>query len=123
MNSDCLIYLTSELELEILELELDSKFNNDVLEMILLKNSDYNSSKQNEFPDGFLYFRYILEVIFIDENIETLEMVSIVNDILHFFWKNNMCAIASCDYENLLKNNGGYKNLTIPWPSSANSSN
>ncbi|MEB3801645.1 hypothetical protein INQ45_11685 [Flavobacterium columnare] len=117
MNRDCLIYLTSELELNLIELELDSKFKNDDIELILLKNSDYDSSRQSEYPDGFLYFRYILEVNILNEDIEMLKIVSIVNNILDFLWENNISAIASCDYENLLKNNGGYKNISIPWPS------
>jgi hypothetical protein len=115
MNRDCLIYLTSELELNLIE--LDSKFKNDDIELIILKNSDYDSSRQSEYPDGFLYFRYILEINNLNEDIEMLKIVSIVNNILDFLWENNISAIASCDYENLLKNNGGYKNISIPWPS------
>lgn len=116
MDKDCLIYLTSELELNYIELELNSKFKNDVIELIILKNHDYDSLRQSEYPDGFLYFRYILEINFLFENIETLKVVTIVNNVLDFLWKNNISAIASCDYENLLKNNGGYKNFSTPWP-------
>lgn len=118
MNRDCIIYLTSELELNNLELELNSNFNNCEIELefILLKNSDFDSLKQIEFPDGFLHFKYVLEIIFLNDEIENSKIISKVNEILEYLWKSNISAIASCDYENLLINKGGYKSLLIPWP-------
>lgn len=118
MNRDCIIYLTSELELNDLELELNSNFDNYEIELefILLKNSDFDSLKQIEFPDGFLHFKYVLEINFLNDEIENSKIISKVNEILEYLWKSNISAIASCDYENLLINKGGYKSLLIPWP-------
>lgn len=122
MNRDCIIYLTTELELNNMELKLNSYLNNyDIeLEFIFFKNSDFDSMKQIEFPDGFLYFKYVLELNFLNDEIEDLNVISKVNEILKYLWEINVSAVASCDYENLLINNGGYKCLTIPWPNKDN---
>lgn len=116
MEHNCLIYLSSELSINLIEEKLNSLFSNDCLELILLKNSEYDILQQKNHPDGFLFFKYILDINFLNETENVDKAITTVNSILIFLWGNNISAVASCDYEELLIKNGGYKDLSIPWP-------
>ena len=71
-------------------------------------NKEYNKEKSDEFPDGFLYFKYNIEIDCLDTNkIETY--IGFVSMILKSIWELGMKAVASCDFEKLLPNQGGYK--------------
>ena len=78
------------------------------------KNDDFDEVKLKKFPDGFLYFPFCIEID-IDENINVNVIANDVSSILTFLWTNNYAAVASCDFENLLPENGGYKSRNIPW--------
>ncbi|GHU86771.1 hypothetical protein FACS189476_00650 [Spirochaetia bacterium] len=82
-------------------------------EIDILKNNDFDESKSKEYPDGFLYFPFVIEYfsneIFNDADIYNTKI------ILEKLWENNFPAIAACDYENKLPENGGYNSHNIPW--------
>lgn len=78
-------------------------------------NADFNDDKQLIFPDGFLFFPLSIEIDMIDEITREVAAKK-VGEILDFLWKSGYAAIASCDFENLLPENGGYKSKNIPWP-------
>jgi hypothetical protein len=58
------------------------------------------------FPDGWLYFRYHVEV-------ERREHVA---PLLRLLWDNGIPAVAACDYEDELPERGGGKSRNVPWP-------
>lgn len=91
----------------------DNSIKKENYNIFIEENSDYDKTKQYEFPDGFLYFQYILDIEF---KTEKKEIIFIINKILKWFWDNKMSAIATYKYENKLVLNGGYKSKDIPFP-------
>ena len=82
-------------------------------EISINRNDEFNEEKQKVFPDGFLFFRFIIDLDFVENN--NINPVSEVNRVLTWFWENNYPAIASCDYEVELLNKGGYNSVDVPW--------
>ena len=82
-------------------------------------NEDFNETKQIEFPDGFLFFPYYLEIepaiINLDEE-EIKRYFEQISTLSICLWSENISAITACDFEELLTNNGGYKSLQVPFP-------
>lgn len=72
-------------------------------------NDDADNKKTVDFPDGFLYFNYSMELCFRGDR------VKLTNDILDVLWSNRIPAVAACDYEDELYKCGGYKNRDLPW--------
>jgi hypothetical protein len=102
----------SKIDLETLIKNLN--FQNDhSFEVDIVKNSDFNASKSKEFPDGFLFFPLLVEY-YSGGKSETAD-ISNTTVILEELWRNNIPAVASCDYEDKLPENGGYKCKNIPW--------
>lgn len=83
-------------------------------EFLISYNDEYNENKAIEFPDVFLYFKYLLDIEYSGEN-ENL-FIDMLNKVLKFLWDSNIASIASSDYEESLVENGGYKSKNIPWP-------
>ena len=87
----------------------------DFAELGVIKNDDFDILKGKDFPDGFLSFPYYLEINFI-EDIILVDVIFQINKILSFLWSQNIPAVAACDYEDSLINNGGYNKYNLPWP-------
>ena len=120
---DCKIYLHSELDKKALESKLlywlDAKLDTFTIvtnnyEVSLCKNDEFTVLKAKDYPDGFLYFRYFLEIESITDDDE---FKSAMTKLLSFLWEKNIPAIAACDFEDELPEKGGYKSLNIPWTS------
>jgi hypothetical protein len=79
-------------------------------------NEDADQVRSREFPDGFLYFRFTLEV-YPMPSVRHEDRVVCVRDILTQMWSHGFAAVAACDYENELPNGGGHGNRSVPWPS------
>jgi hypothetical protein len=77
-------------------------------------NDEYDKLQEKIFPDGFLYFKFIIEIE-IDESIETENAAKEIGQLLVYLW-SSYSAVAACDFEELLPENGGYKSLVAPWP-------
>ena len=77
-------------------------------------NEEYDEKKEKIFPDGFLYFPYSVEID-IHDDVDKVCAAEEMSEILRFLWRNGYTAIASCDFEDLLPENGGYKSKNIPW--------
>ena len=121
---DCIIYCTGDLTI----LQLRSKVasfigsnaaqvsfvEKDFHELSIHTNDDFNFGKEKDFPDGFIYFRFIVEIGF-TEKINLDKALPVVSDLLKWLWEMGMPAVASCDYENLLPENGGYNSRVVPW--------
>ncbi len=73
------------------------------------KNDEADKVRAADFPDGFLYFNYSMELCFRGNR------VKLTNDILDVLWSNRIPAVATCDYEDELHKGGGYKNSDVPW--------
>lgn len=124
-NNLCIIYATCELDLEIFREEISaylnlkitstSFFESDFFALSIIKNQDFDKVDQCSFPDGFLYFKFIIEVGFRGENLN-VSYINFLSKLLNWLWVKGVSAVASCDYENQLLNNGGYKNESLPWP-------
>jgi hypothetical protein len=118
MNNHCKIYVSFSKSLKSIRDKIYKNFSTKIvsteIQIYFNDNEDYNKKEMYNFPDGFLYFEYTIDI-----EMKELEKqnVSILNDILNWFWNNNIPAIASCDYENQLTNLGGYKNESLPFPS------
>lgn len=101
MDSFCCMYVDTTLS-EKDFLMLLSDFMEGDLVIYLDKNEEYNQQSND-----FLHFKYRLDIDFLNE---TVNYVSIVGAILLFLWSNQIPAVAACDYEDNLPENGGYKN-------------
>ncbi len=77
-------------------------------------NLDFDFGKATDFPDGFLNFKFRIEITFL-KDVEILDCIQFVSSVLLFFWNKNIPAVASCDYEFHLPELGGYNSKNIPW--------
>lgn len=78
------------------------------------QNEEYDEKKAKYFPDGFLYFPFSVEID-IQDDISKADAAKEISIILKFLWESNHTAIASCEFEELLPESGGYKSKAIPW--------
>ena len=85
-------------------------------EIEVRKNPDNDPNGRADFPDGFLFFPYVLE-FYPDPGIGREDNVSRVGKILSLLWSKGWPALAACDYEDELPCGGGYKNRSVPWVS------
>ncbi len=84
------------------------------LEMEVLNNEDYDSNRRRQFPDGFIYFRYTLD-LYMPEAALSLQ-AAIVTRLLESLWDSGFPAVAACAFEKHLPERGGYKSRAVPWP-------
>jgi hypothetical protein len=77
-------------------------------------NDEYNHEKEKDFPDGFLYFKLLIGIDF-KETVDTEFASEVTGKILKYFWTSNYPAVASCTYEEMLIEKGGYNNTNVPW--------
>lgn len=120
----CRIYLSGNFKNEdqildqisyILELPVKQGYiENDFFSITVSNNDEYDTKKAKEFPDGFLYFQFLIEFDFETSSNKELA-INIVGKCLKYFWKKNIASIASCDFEAFLPEKGGYNNLNVPW--------
>lgn len=118
MEHYCEIYISkteeSFLKTFLTEIILENNVIKDKISFIDF-NDDYDNIKETAFPDGFLFFKYLLNLTFV-EGTDISDCAKITSKILTELWNKNISAIASCDYEDLLIKNGGYKSKEVPWP-------
>jgi len=84
-------------------------------EIDVLKNDEFDESRRQEFPDGFLHFYIVLELYFSSVR-QAQDRVTMVSKILEYLWSEGIPAVAACDYEAELPRSGGYKDRSAPWP-------
>jgi hypothetical protein len=76
-------------------------------EIFIFNNGDFDKDKRNQGNDGFLYYKYYLEIEPTEDVIDRNYVVEISN-LLTKLWDADFKAIASCDFEDLLPRKGGY---------------
>ncbi|WP_379151051.1 1,4-dihydroxy-6-naphthoate synthase [Paenibacillus sp. sgz5001063] len=84
-----------------------SSITNDICNLDLLRNDDFHEHKRNESPDGFLFSRYLIEIE-PNEDVGTETYIATLSRLLEGLWRMGYKAVASCDFEELLPNMGGY---------------
>lgn len=72
----------------------------------VMRNEDFDSVRRKE-PDGFVYFRYYLDVDAVPGQ-QLAEQVALVTQILECFWAQGYAAVAAADFEDELPHRGGY---------------
>jgi hypothetical protein len=83
----------------------------------VLPNDDFDEERREAFPDGFLNFRYALEVY--PRSGQPHDAIrQVVARLLEHLWAQGIPAVAACDYEPELPSGGGYKSGSVPWPKS-----
>jgi hypothetical protein len=82
-------------------------------ELDVQRNEEFDEERRAEFPDGFLYFRYVVEVYSSPGN--EAQCRHVVAKIVGYLWSNDIPCVAACDYEEELPNRGGYKSPAVPW--------
>jgi hypothetical protein len=82
--------------------------------MEVLRNEDYDSKRRLLFPEGFIYFRYVIDLYMPDESLKS--RAELVTKLLEYLWNSGFAAVAACSFEALLPEHGGYKSSRVPWP-------
>jgi hypothetical protein len=125
ISNFCKVFVNSELEIDAFRNQISNKlklvktsssfFETEFLDLSIKKNDEFDDYQMSQFPDGFLYFKFLLEFEFKDW-ISIDYCTEYVGKTLDWLWKTQMPAIAVCDYEERLPNNGGYNDKSLPWP-------
>ncbi|MGG0888076.1 1,4-dihydroxy-6-naphthoate synthase [Brevibacillus parabrevis] len=76
-------------------------------EIFIFNNGDFDEDKRNQGNDGFLYYKYYLEIE-PTEDADDRNYVLEISNLLTKLWNADFKAIASCDFEDLLPRKGGY---------------
>jgi hypothetical protein len=84
-----------------------SSLANDNCNLDVLRNDDFQENRRNEHPDGFLFSRYLIELE-PNENVSAETYITTVSRLLEGLWNRGYKAVASCDFEELLPNKGGF---------------
>lgn len=70
------------------------------------RNEDFDDRRRREPDDGFLFFRFYLEVDAEHGQVRAAQ-IRLVAQLLEYFWASGMRAVAACDYEDELPRKGG----------------
>lgn len=100
--------ITDEIE-EIISIESDNfhSFEGDIFTLDVLRNKEYDEVKCDKFPDGFLFFKFCIEIDCTDRNKEK-DYLEFVSKIMNSLWESGMRLVVSCDFEEVLPNKGGF---------------
>ncbi len=115
---DCKVYVDAEIsERELTGLTAPALFvaeDHVSLRVDVLPNEDYDSNRRRLFPDGFIYFRYTLDLYMSEATIK--QKAAITTRLLNLLWECGYPAVSACTYEHRLPKRGGYKSKSVPWP-------
>ncbi|WP_312117626.1 1,4-dihydroxy-6-naphthoate synthase [Brevibacillus reuszeri] len=68
-------------------------------------NDFFNRAKKEDIHDGFLYYRYFLDIEPQSEKDELY--VETIANLITKLWNRDINAVAACDFEDLLPGKGG----------------
>lgn len=102
-QNELLSLINSEISGEVNKFEIS----NSILIIELRKNNEFNVVKSKNPSDGFLFYKYYLEIEPFSQVVER-DYIKSIADLLKKLWESKIGAIAACDFENLLPRNGGY---------------
>lgn len=116
-SPDCRLYVDVEMSAtELLGLIMQMVFAPDAparAEVDVFKNEDYDTRRRLQFPQGFLYFRYYID-LYMPENSREAQ-AALTGVLLESLWDMNIPAVAASAFEDLLPERGGYKSRAVPW--------
>jgi hypothetical protein len=92
----------------------NSFFKHSNYQLTIHKNQDFDDIRSKEFPDGFLFFKILIEFEF-NENCAEDYCIKVISSALTWLWEKGFPAVASYALELQLPNQGGYNNLNVPW--------
>ncbi len=118
---DCKIFINAEVsQTELIGLTAPALFapqDKLALQVEVVKNEDYDSNRCRQFPDGFVYFRYLLDIYIGDgDAVPVARKAAVISRLITQLWDWGYPAVAACAYEDRLPERGGYKSRAIPWP-------
>lgn len=76
------------------------------LDIYVSKNEDFSDSRRHT-QDGFLFYKYYLDIE-PKAGVKDNEFISSIANLLEELWKEDIKAVAACDFEDLLPQKGGY---------------
>jgi hypothetical protein len=81
---------------------------NDDLDIYVDKNDDFDETKRSMGNDGFLFYRYALDI---EPTKSTTQerFMGCVGILLEALWREGYKAAAACDFERKLPKSGGYQ--------------
>jgi hypothetical protein len=98
---DCIVYVSHPAS------DFEAWLERELLVRFVVERADERDPvRAREWPDGFLYFPHHVEA----------GPKRAVERLLPLLWDRGIPAVAACDYEHELPENGGYKSRSIPWP-------
>lgn len=113
----CKIYLDTDLDRDLVlstitgivggEHEEYFSLVNDIFNLDVIRNDDFHELRRNAAPDGFLFSRYLLDIE-PNEHIDSDTYINMVACLLEGLWRLGKKAVASCDFEDMLPNRGGF---------------
>ena len=120
-DMNCKIFIDTDLELagfqQRLEKLLTVKFDEyleaerNALFLRIVNNKFYDQKKSECFTEGFLYYKYHLEIECDDVQLDS-RYVNFLSTLLLNLWSSEgMRAVASCDFEEFLPYQGGYQSF------------
>ncbi|MCC6616982.1 MAG: hypothetical protein IT320_26155 [Anaerolineae bacterium] len=116
-SPDCRLYVDAEMsETELLGLVMQMVFAPEAsarAEVVVVKNEDYDTRRRAQFPHGFLYFRYYIDLYMPEESRKA--QAKLVSALLQELWDMGIPTVAASPFEDLLPERGGYKSRAIPW--------
>ncbi len=76
-------------------------------EISIIENDDYDKSKRKDEDEGFLFYRYLLEIE-PKADLPVNNAIKFVSKILEQLWSLGYPATAACNYEDNLPYNGKF---------------
>lgn len=120
LNLFCKIYLDTDLDRAIVLSDISrtiggqpgpySSLVHGICDLDVIRNDDFNEQKRKVLPDGFLFSKYLIEIEPC-KGIRTETYITTISRLLEGLWERGYKAVASCDFEELLLNKGGYNQL------------
>lgn len=112
INSPMLIEELTKKISDFLELKLDKflSIESEFFTVDILKNKEFDEEKSKDFPDGFLFFPYFLNIDS-TENTEREKYIQMIGDLTIYLWGEKCQLVVSSDFEDDLPNKGGYNQL------------
>jgi hypothetical protein len=117
-SPDCKVFVDADVpDTQLISMTAPALFAPDddlLLEVEVLSNEDYDSNRRRQFPDGFIYFRYTLDLYMDEATVK--RKAAIVTRLMDTLWDSGFPAVAACAFEDRLPERGGYKSHAVPWP-------
>jgi hypothetical protein len=82
--------------------------NTTLCEIDVEKNEDFDQARRSQSPDGFLHYRYYLDIEPI-AGADRAAYVESIGQLLNRLWDSGCRAVAACDFEEDLPRGGGYE--------------